>query len=273
MIAIERFAGSMRSSADVPAVRVHRREPALVQKVRSDSSAVLHNADLYAGDYDTMRSVTFSTTTSPVTITDRLRSRQGSRMSDRLAYWILSEVPYGQTLRRYIADPLVFSAYPIVWRNYEASYDATALEPASRERSTYLLQEFFVPVAGFEAFLGRLRSVLQKEEPNVLNISIRHATPDPGSLLAWARGEVFTFVLYYKQDRDAASETAESRWIHELTEAALDEGGTFYLPYRLHATPTQFRRGYPRAGEFVALKRRVDPTNKFRNELWKKYGG
>lgn len=44
-----------------------------------------------------------------------------------------------------------------------------------------------------------------------------------------------------------------------------------YLPYQLHATPEQFRRAYPRAAEFVALKRRLDPTNKFRNELLDKY--
>ena len=28
---------------------------------------------------------------------------------------------------------------------------------------------------------------------------------------------------------------------------------------------------HPRAGEFFALKARLDPTNKFRNELWNKY--
>ncbi len=37
------------------------------------------------------------------------------------------------------------------------------------------------------------------------------------------------------------------------------------------ATPEQFRRAYPRAAEFLALKRRLDPTNKFRNELLDKY--
>jgi len=51
----------------------------------------------------------------------------------------------------------------------------------------------------------------------------------------------------------------------------LDLDGSYYLPYQLHATPEQFRRAYPRAAEFVALKRRLDPANKFRNELLDKY--
>ena len=41
---------------------------------------------------------------------------------------------------------------------------------------------------------------------------------------------------------------------------------------RIHATAQQFRAAYPRAGEFLALKARVDPQNKFRNKLWDAYG-
>lgn len=43
------------------------------------------------------------------------------------------------------------------------------------------------------------------------------------------------------------------------------------IPYQLHATKEQFLRAYPRAPEFLALKQRLDPTNKFRNELLDKY--
>jgi FAD/FMN-containing dehydrogenase len=39
----------------------------------------------------------------------------------------------------------------------------------------------------------------------------------------------------------------------------------------LDATEEQFHRAYPRASEFLALKQRLDPTNKFRNEFIDKY--
>lgn len=48
-------------------------------------------------------------------------------------------------------------------------------------------------------------------------------------------------------------------------------GGSYYLPYQLHATRAQFLRAYPRAPEFFALKKRLDPTNKFQNMLWDKF--
>jgi hypothetical protein len=53
---------------------------------------------------------------------------------------------------------------------------------------------------------------------------------------------------------------------------ALAAGGRYYLPYRLHATPAQFRRAYPQADEFFNLKRRYDPQELFQNQFYVKYG-
>ena len=50
-----------------------------------------------------------------------------------------------------------------------------------------------------------------------------------------------------------------------LIEAALACGGTYYLPYRPHATLDQFRRAYPRYREFYDLKQKYDPTDLFEN--------
>jgi FAD/FMN-containing dehydrogenase len=158
-----------------------------------------------------------------------------------------------------------------VWRNYEASHDTAELEPVSRERSTYVLEEYFVPVDRFDEFIPRLQATLRQHEVNVINISIRHARQDPGSLLAWARTEVFAFVIYYKQGTSDAAREQVGVWTRELIDASLAVGGSYYLPYQLQATREQFLRAYPRAPEFVALKQRLDPTNKFRSELLDKY--
>jgi FAD/FMN-containing dehydrogenase len=57
-------------------------------------------------------------------------------------------------------------------------------------------------------------------------------------------------------------------WTRELIDTALDEGGTYYLPYQIAATKEQFHAAYPGAWDLFSLKRRVDPENKFRNRLW-----
>jgi FAD/FMN-containing dehydrogenase len=235
------------------------------------SRAVFHNGDIYPDAYDTVQAVTYSQTDDPVTVAARLIPKDRSFRLNRFVYWVISEWPFGSRVRRHVVDPILYRDDPVTWRNYEASYDTAELEPASRASSTYVLQEYFVPIDRFDDFVAHMRPVIQRHGVNVINISIRHATEDPGSLLAWARSEVFGFVIYYKQGTTAAARQDVGDWTRALINAALNVGGSFYLPYQLHATEEQFHRAYPRAGEFFALKRRLDPTNKFRNALWDKY--
>ena len=105
----------------------------------------------------------------------------------------------------------------------------------------------------------------------MINVSICHAYKDSGSLLAWAKAECFSFVIYYKQGVREKDKAEVGIWARELIEAALLVGGSYYLPYQIHATEAQFHRAYPRAEEFFALKRKVDPENRFRNKLWDRY--
>jgi len=260
-----------------PMARESRRMP-LVEykkffdgKIRDSKTAIFHNADIYPPAYDEVMAITWSATDRPVTIPDRLVPTGGSHLVERLAYLWMSEVPYGKESRARFLDPWRLRGAPVVWRNYEASYDVSELEPVSRTRSTYVLEEYFIPVGNFEAFTARMRTIFGRHRPNVINVSIRHASPDADSTMAWAREESFAFVIYYKQGVSAAAQKAVGEWTRELIDAALENGGTYYLPYQLHATREQFRRAYPRAEELFALKRRLDPAYRFRNKLWDKY--
>ena len=158
-----------------------------------------------------------------------------------------------------------------MWRNYEASLDTTALEPRTRALSTYLLQEYFVPVAAFLPFVRDMARILRAHEVTALNVSVRHSPADTLTLLTWAPTEVFSFVLYYKQRTSDGASTAVRAWTRELLDAALHHGGRYYLPYRLDATSAQFAGAYPEARVFASLKARIDPGNRFRNLLWERY--
>jgi hypothetical protein len=116
-----------------------------------------------------------------------------------------------------------------------------------------------------------MAEILRRNGANTINVSIRHAKPDPGTLLAWAREECFAFVLYYKQDTSPKARRHVARWTRELIDAAIANQGAYYLPYQIWATDDQFHQAYPRANDFFALKAKVDPTNKFRNKLWDAY--
>ncbi|URK87827.1 hypothetical protein LP421_08595 [Rhizobium sp. RCAM05350] len=50
-------------------------------------------------------------------------------------------------------------------------------------------------------------------------------------------------------------------------------GGTYYLPYRPHASVDQLVRAYSRAAAFADRKREIDKGLLFRNHLWDAYLG
>src|ERR1700754_2124642 len=120
-------------------------------------------------------------------------------------------------------------------------------------------------------FMGRMRHVLQNRHVNAVNVSIRHALPDPGTYLAWAPNESFAFVLYYKQGTDPEARREVARWTRAMIDSVLASGGRYYLPYQPVATRAQFAQAYPTSTSLFDAKRRVDPTSKFTNALWDLY--
>ena len=83
---------------------------------------------------------------------------------------------------------------------------------------------------------------------------------------------MIAFVMFFSQPRTVAGDEQMQVMTRELVDAALDAGGRYYLPYRLHASAAQFRRAYPRADEFFGLKRRYDPQELFQSQFYLKYG-
>ncbi len=241
------------------------------EEIRDAKTAVFHNGDLYAPNFDTVRATTFFVTERPVTSEARLQPIKAPSWMNRFALFLITEVPGGQWIRKNWLDPILFRGEPVLWRNYEASLDVSELEPSSRTKTTYVLEEYFVPVRRFDEFVPKMANIFKKHGANVLNVSIRHATPDPGALMAWAREEVFAFVVYYKQGTDVAAREKVGEWTRELVDAVLACGGTYYLPYQPHATIAQFQKAYPKSKEYFALKSAVDPQYRFRNKLWDKY--
>lgn len=240
-------------------------------KVQGDPSAIMHNADLMPPRFDRPLAISWVRTEEALTETRRLVPRGLDYSRQQNLIWSASELPMGDDLRdRYLTDRILREK-SVVMRNFEASQDAASLEPRTRKLSTYLLQEYFIPLAGFLPFAREMAAILRKHDVNALNISVRHSPADTVSLLRWAPEEVFSFVLYYKQRSTGHADRASERWTRMLVDAALSLGGRHYLPYRLHASTAQFHAAYPEARAYAEIKRGIDPDYRFRNQLWDKY--
>ena len=241
------------------------------KRVRGNKEVIFHNGDIYPPHYKKVRAVSWVTTDEKPTVKTRLMPLAGAYPLERYFINAFSKNSFGKWRREHIIDPLVFRSKKIHWRNYEAGYDVLELEPESRKQSTYVLQEYFIPVQNFDAFSELMAEIFQRYNVNVINVSIRHAEKDSGSLLAWAKEEVFAFVVWYKQYTNDTEKGKVAVWTRELINASISQNGSYYLPYQAHATAEQFHNAYPNATKLFELKSKLDPTLKFRNVLWDKY--
>lgn len=241
------------------------------EQVLPDARMVLHNAYLAPPGFDRPRPVSWLISEKPATERQRLVPRGLDYSREQNFFWAMTELPLAQLLRDVAERRLLGGKDLVVWRNHEASKDAASLEPRTRRISTYLLQEYFIPVRNFFPFLREMARILNAHGANALNVSIRHSPADTLSLMTWAPTEVFSFVLFYKQRTHPQASAAVRAWTRELIDAALANEGRYFLPYRLDATRAQFERAYPEAREFAVLKARIDPGNRLRNLLWNNY--
>jgi FAD/FMN-containing dehydrogenase len=255
----------------IESVRLSGYPDYFARHVLEDHSSVMHNADLLPPRFDAPVAITWHATSKPLTRKQRLIPRGQSYKVQRDALWAITTLPYAAKLRGPAIEVARRVRPEVAWRNHEASLDVASLEPYSRKVSTYALNEFFVPPRHFESFAREMALILQNRRVEAVNVSIRHSPADTLSLLPWAREEVFSFVLFYKQRNTREAQRAVGVWTRELIDATLRHDGRYYLPYQLHATKEQFERAYPEVAKLRQLKRDVDPNNRFSNELWRKY--
>lgn len=245
--------------------------PAWFGRLHGAGDCIFHNADLLPPMFDAPVAVSWRRTDKALTETARLVPRGQSYGLEQNALFAMTELPRGDLIRSKLIHPLLLARPSVKWRNHEASLDVAELEPRTRLVSTYVLQEYFIPVRHFAAYARAMAATIRQHEAQVLNVSVRHSPADASSLLPWAKEEVFSFVVYYKQRTHAAARRRAAEWTRAMIDTALAFGGRYYLPYQLHATRAQFDRAYPEAEALRAIKRSVDPDGRFTNEMWAKY--
>lgn len=159
----------------------------------------------------------------------------------------------------------------IVTRNQLLS-DPVSLYRDRTAATTDILHEYFVPHDRAPAFALAMGKIITDSRGDLLNVTIRDVRRDDDTLLTYARGDVFAMVLLFSQARTDEGEQQMRAMTVDLIDAVLAHGGTYYLPYRLHATRDQFRRAYPMGDDFFALKRKYDPDARFQNRFYQTYG-
>lgn len=156
-------------------------------------------------------------------------------------------------------------------RNNAMRSDSQFMEYDSPTR-TETLQEYFVPVHEFAPYIDVLRAMLEKENLNLLNITIRYVNHDEEAVLSYAKTDMFALVLLINEGQSKQAIEKTTKIVRKMIDITLAHHGSYYLPYYSYPSKKEFEEAYPRAKEFFTAKRKYDPNETFVNMFYKEYG-
>lgn len=157
----------------------------------------------------------------------------------------------------------------LVSRN-EPMHDSVPYLRNSLKDDTDILHEYFIPRDQFTSYIDGVRGIMQENDVNLLNASIRVVHKED-NFLNYAPEEMFSLVLYINQRTDAKSNERIGVVTRALIDLTAQHGGRFFLPYQLHYTDEELEESYPEIRSFFAEKGRYDPDRRLTNTFYEKY--
>ena len=165
----------------------------------------------------------------------------------------------------YWADWQLSAAYV---DNYHADLDRAL---GARVKATEMITEIYVPRRSLHAFMEDARRTLRGRKANVIYGTVRLIEKDDETFLAWARERYACVIFNLHVEHTSTAIEAAAGAFRDLIDIGIACGGSYYLTYHRWATRQQVERCYPQMREFLALKRRYDPDERFQSSWYRHY--
>lgn len=134
-----------------------------------------------------------------------------------------------------------------------------------------LIFEVYVPRDQVINFAEDARAQLLATSIPLVYGTVRFIEKDADSFLAWAK-KAYACVIFtpHVESSDAGIDAAK-RLCRHLEQSAIKRGGSFYLTYNHFAERSELDFAYPQFSDFLALKRKYDPSELFQSEWYRFY--
>jgi FAD/FMN-containing dehydrogenase len=141
----------------------------------------------------------------------------------------------------------------------------------SRATGSEMISELYVPRTELPSFFADMREDFRKHAVEVIYGTIRLIERDDESFLAWARQPWACTVLnlHVSHTQEGIEQAATA--FRRLIDLARKRGGSYFLTYHKWASREQVQACYPQFPEFLKLKRRFDPEERFQSDWYRHY--
>lgn len=155
---------------------------------------------------------------------------------------------------------------------YDAEFDAELrrLSPGYPAGSL-MITELYVPLPRLGAFMDAIARDFRAHDTNLIYGTIRLIRRDDETFLAWARQDFACIVMNLRVAHGRTGLRKAQEEFQRLIDRALELGGSYFLTYHRWARKDQVLSAYPQFIEFLELKRRYDPEERFQSEWYRHY--
>jgi FAD/FMN-containing dehydrogenase len=144
-----------------------------------------------------------------------------------------------------------------------------ALDSRLGHRGSEMIGELYVPRPRLTEFLAGAARDFRRHDVDVVYGTVRLIRRDVETFLPWARDDYacVVFNLHTPHDTTGVARTAAA--FRRLIDLAGSCAGSFYLTYHRYATRSQIATCHPRFEQFLALKRELDPNERFQSDWYR----
>lgn len=154
---------------------------------------------------------------------------------------------------------------------YLPNYAQKLREQIGGEESSLIITEIYVPRTDLPDFLAQAAELLRSNRTIVIYGTVRLIERDDESFLAWAKEPYACIIFNLLTLHTPGGIEASARSFRGLIGLATARGGSYYLTYHKFAKPEQVMACYPQFKQFLDLKRKYDPTERFQSDWYRYY--
>jgi FAD/FMN-containing dehydrogenase len=154
---------------------------------------------------------------------------------------------------------------------YLPNYAQKLREQIGGDESSLIITEIYVPRGDLPGFLAQAADLLRSNRTIVIYGTVRLIEKDEESFLAWAKQPYACVIFNLLTLHTAAGIEASATSFRGLIDLAITRGGSYYLTYHKFARPDQVMACYPQFKQFLELKRKYDPNERFQSDWYRYY--
>ena len=154
---------------------------------------------------------------------------------------------------------------------YLPNYAQKIREQIGGEESSLIITEIYVPRPDLPDFLRQAADLLRSNRTTVIYGTVRLIEKDNESFLAWAKQPYACIIFNLLTFHTPSGIEASAHSFRGLIDLAIPHSGSYYLTYHKFAKPGQVLACYPQFKEFLSLKRKYDPSERFQSDWYGYY--